>query len=70
LDLTPTILHAFGLPVGRDMSGRALAEVLRTGQDVEMIASYETGESGLIRAVESESDDDMLERLKALGYIN
>jgi arylsulfatase A-like enzyme len=46
LDVTPTILYLMGLPVARDMEGRALVELLdpaaALGQPVSFIPSYES----------------------------
>jgi predicted AlkP superfamily phosphohydrolase/phosphomutase len=70
LDVTPTVLYALGLPVADDMAGKPLASRIRTGQEPTTIASYETDAGGNLRAVDVESDEDMMKRLKALGYIN
>lgn len=42
LDITPTILHLFGLPVGRDMEGRVLLDALDGPAPIEHIDSWET----------------------------
>ena len=41
LDVAPTILHAFGLPVGDDMEGRVLAELFQENTPVETIPTWE-----------------------------
>lgn len=41
LDITPTILSLFGLPVGADMDGRVLREAFITPPEVEHIESWE-----------------------------
>ena len=72
LDLTPTILYAFGLPIGDDMAGRILSDVIDTGRTPERRASYETGvrESARPPSTLVESDEEVLEQLKTLGYVN
>ena len=46
LDVTPTILYLFGLPVARDMEGRVLTEILEDdfarNHPVTFIPSYES----------------------------
>ena len=48
LDITPTILHLFDLPVGRDMDGAPLLTAWESPPDVKLIDSWETvpGEDG------------------------
>lgn len=77
LDMTPTILHHYGLPVGRDMDGRVLLEIFENPGELKTIGSWETldgphpdgmpDESADITAEES---DAMLEQFIALGYID
>lgn len=42
LDIAPTILHLFDLPVGRDMDGRVLAEAFVTPPEPRFVDSWET----------------------------
>ncbi len=42
LDITPTVLHAMGLPIGRDMDGRPLLEVFESVKEVSTIESWES----------------------------
>jgi len=74
LDVAPTILALFGLPVARDMDGQPLSEVLEAGfvaqHPVAWIDSYggirsQTGEA----AVASAGDQEVIEKLRSLGYI-
>ena len=73
-DITPTILHLYGLPVGEDMDGRALTEIMQEDAEVEFIPTWEEvdGDDGqhskdkLIGASESK---EALEQLIALGYV-
>jgi len=66
VDITPTILHRFGLPVSKRFDGRVLKEVLAgedpveyTGADEESISFQES----------HRSDEDVTDRLENLGYL-
>ncbi|MFQ5823233.1 MAG: alkaline phosphatase family protein [bacterium] len=72
LDIAPTVLHLLGRPVPRDMKGRVLPPVMKSGRrPVEYIDTYERAsqspESRDPKA--SRADEKMLETLKSLGYI-
>ena len=49
LDVTPTMLTLFGLPVGEDMDGRVLVQAFEEPPKIERIASWENepGECGM-----------------------
>jgi predicted AlkP superfamily phosphohydrolase/phosphomutase len=73
LDITPTILYALGIPVARDMRGRVLTgafepDFLRSNP-VEFVPTYETGERGVEEPIVSPVDDEIKEKLRAVGYI-
>ncbi len=72
LDITPTILHYFGLPVGEDMEGRVLSESFSANRPVETITTWENSDGpkqnrGSLSAEESSA---LLEQFVALGYID
>jgi tetratricopeptide (TPR) repeat protein len=74
LDVTPTILHLLGLPVGRDMDGRPWLEIMETRMAVDNIDSWDSveGDAGLHR--EELRDDPaealaMIRQLVELGYV-
>jgi predicted AlkP superfamily phosphohydrolase/phosphomutase len=68
-DVTPTILTLFGLPVGKDMDGRALTEVIsQEPEPVTYVDTYDTKDRGRGRMEPSPIDKAILERLRALGY--
>lgn len=72
LDVTPTLLALAGLAPARDMPGRPLAEAL-SFEPPDAVPSYETGGPGATPApaVKAEAiDPEMLEHLRALGYID
>jgi len=74
LDIAPTILTLFDLPVGRDMDGRPLTSAFETSPDVNWIDSWEdvTGDDGRhppdlqLDPVESQ---EAIRQLVDLGYI-
>lgn len=72
LDIAPTVLHYFGLPVGADMEGRVLTECFAEARPVETIPTWEeaggrTRRRGSLSAADSEA---LLEQFVALGYID
>lgn len=74
LDVTPTILTVFGLPVGRDMDGRVLVQAFQEAPKVEYIDSWEAvaGECGMHPAdlrMDPVAAKAVLEQLAALGYV-
>ena len=75
LDVTPTILTAFGLPVGRDMDGRPLISVFRDTPQVEWIDSWDDkpGDDGRwtrTHAPNVINERETLRQLADLGYID
>src|SRR3954466_4730033 len=74
LDIAPTILTLFGLPVGRDMEGRVLVEAFEADPQLSFIPSWEEvpGNAGM-HTGETELQPDqsaaLLEQFIALGYI-
>lgn len=44
LDVTPTVLHYLGLPVGKDMDGKVLTGIFDDEDPIEYVASYEPAE--------------------------
>jgi tetratricopeptide (TPR) repeat protein len=74
VDVTPTILHLFGLPIGRDMEGRPLLEAFETELKPARIPSWEDvpGRDGMYRAGSREDPweaQGVIDHLAALGYI-
>lgn len=73
LDVTPTLLVLLGLPVGADMDGRVLAEAFEpeflANHPMRTVPTYETGRREAGTPVASPFDREMLERLRALGYL-
>jgi len=75
LDITPTILSLFGLPVGEDMEGKPLVQAFDDPVEVKKIKSWEEvkGNSGMHPPDKLEDPYDASEemsRLVELGYID
>ena len=73
-DILPTTLYVLGLPIARDMPGQIWKKAFDPGflssHPVEFIETYETSPMGDSRPIESGVDDAILEKLRALGYID
>jgi len=74
LDVTPTILTLFGLPVGADMDGRVLAQAFEEPPEIKRIPSWEqeAGECGMHPAdlhMDPVAAQAVLQRFVALGYV-
>ena len=71
LDITPTLLYALGLPVAEDFDGRARTEIFRP-QFRERFPLRTLPTWGVLEArdsPDSQSDEALLEELRALGYL-
>jgi hypothetical protein len=66
LDVTPTLLAWMGLPVAEDMDG-TVAHFVATPRPAK-IATYDTERVPHITSVPSGAEEEMLERLRMLGY--
>jgi tetratricopeptide (TPR) repeat protein len=74
LDITPTILHHFGLPVGEDMDGKVLLDLFVAPGEIARIPSWDAvpGEDGrhpADRVIAPADSKAALDQLVALGYI-
>ena len=72
LDITPTLLYALGLPIAQDFDGRPQIDLFhsafRRRHPVRTIPSWGTRETG--SAMPSDADEQLLEELRALGYLD
>jgi arylsulfatase A-like enzyme len=76
-DITPTILALRRIPIGRDMDGRILDDLLRPSvleeTDVEFVPTHDTPE-WLAAHTEAVSErlgsEERIEQLRALGYLD
>jgi predicted AlkP superfamily phosphohydrolase/phosphomutase/tetratricopeptide (TPR) repeat protein len=74
LDVTPTVLTLFGLPVGEDMDGRVLVQAFDQPPQITRIPSWENvpGECGMHPGdlrMDPAAAQAVLEQFVALGYI-
>jgi predicted AlkP superfamily phosphohydrolase/phosphomutase/tetratricopeptide (TPR) repeat protein len=74
LDLCPTILSLYGLPVGRDMDGKPLVTIFEDPPEVASIESWEEvpGEAGIHppdAMLDSVQSAEAMKQLVELGYI-
>jgi tetratricopeptide (TPR) repeat protein len=74
LDITPTILTLFGLPVGEDMDGRVLVQAFEQPPVIKRIPSWEAepGECGMHPSdlrMDPAAAQAVLQQFVALGYI-
>lgn len=73
IDVTPTILALLGMPVGHDMDGQILTEAIETEFLAQMpltyIDTYDKDFEFLEEAGEAPESPELLNRLRALGYI-
>lgn len=75
LDITPTILALFGLPIGRDMDGKPLASAFVEAPEIQYIDSWENvqGEDGRHPPdvqVDAIDAHESLQQLIDLGYVD
>ena len=74
LDITPTILQLYGLPIGRDMDGKPLLDALRAPGEVRLIDSWEDLDGDDGRHPEDARVDpvdarESMQQLVDLGYV-
>lgn len=74
IDIAPTILHHFNLPIGKDMDGKPILEMFEKTKPPAYIESWENekgdfGELGEEDAPSEISDQETMEQLIELGYI-
>ena len=74
IDICPTILHMYDLPVGRDMDGKIAMDIFEKPKKPKYIESWETvdGDFGEIldaHKIDQLSDQEAMQQLIDLGYI-
>ncbi len=74
LDLTPTVLTLYGLPVGADMDGKTITQAFENPPDIQTISSWEDvpGKDGRHppdARLDPVAAAEAMEQLVALGYI-
>ncbi len=74
MDITPTILALYGLPVGDDMDGKPLLDIFETEPEITLIPSWDDRPGDHGRLDTNEQFDpiaakEAMDQLVALGYI-
>jgi predicted AlkP superfamily phosphohydrolase/phosphomutase len=77
VDIAPTVLHLAGLPVSDGMDGRVLSEILTPAASERPVQRIPEGErwpsdaeAAFVEVADAAEDDDQVrERLRALGYV-
>ncbi len=74
IDVAPTVLTLFNLPIGADMDGRPLLEAFAELPEVKTIPSWESvpGDSGMhdgAPAMDPAQANELMQQFAALGYI-
>nr|WP_321232709.1 alkaline phosphatase family protein [uncultured Psychroserpens sp.] len=75
IDVAPTILHMFDLPVGKDMDGKVALDIFKVSKPPKFIESWEAveGDFGLQQnSLDKDilNDQETMEQLIELGYID
>lgn len=73
LDITPTVLQLFGLPVGRDMGGRVLADAFAQTPKIKTIPTWDNSHTAFRQApfhLTEEENRKLIEQFAALGYLD
>lgn len=73
-DVTPTVMTLLGIPLGRDMDGRVMEGIFEDGFLNRYRPEYvKSHDRGFIfrrnRVTQSDVDDELLDKMRALGYI-
>jgi predicted AlkP superfamily phosphohydrolase/phosphomutase/tetratricopeptide (TPR) repeat protein len=74
LDVTPTILHLFGLPVGEDMDGKVLVNALEEPGKIETVPTWDSidgpsGQHAPGSRLNPAHAAEAMRQLVALGYV-
>jgi predicted AlkP superfamily phosphohydrolase/phosphomutase len=69
VDLLPTILAAAGVPVPDDVDGRLLSELFDDAPVLERVAAGPRAAGGADGGLSEDEEEDVAERLRALGYL-
>ena len=74
IDIAPTILHLFNLPIGKDMDGKVALDIFKNPEKPNYIESWEDvkgdfGQHVDVNASNQLSDQETMQQLVDLGYI-
>lgn len=70
LDIAPTVLALFGLPVGRDLPGRVLSGAFVHPPQLRWVDTWETGQAAAAEPVDLADREASIRQLAGLGYIS
>ena len=74
LDVLPTLLALLGRPIGRDMDGQPLTQVIRpeflAQHPLTYVDTYDTGLEVQETQAEEPASEELMSRLRALGYVD
>ena len=70
--MAPTVLAATGLPIARDFDGKPLEEFFTdaflSAHPIRVVDTYETERRGSSEVIAGEVDEEVVARLRGLGY--
>ncbi|MDX1461678.1 MAG: alkaline phosphatase family protein [Marinirhabdus sp.] len=74
IDVAPTILHHYGLPIGKDMDGKIVLDIFEDPKKPKYIESWDekSGDFGDLDFSDQQdalSDEETMEQLVELGYV-
>ena len=69
LDICPTLLHLYNIPVARDMEGQVLESIFAKKKHVQFIESHKTESKDIDKKFDS-YDEETLEHLANIGYLD
>jgi Type I phosphodiesterase / nucleotide pyrophosphatase len=73
VDVMPTILHVLGVPLSRELPGRALVEMLAPGfarrYPLRDVSTYGAPDANRSERRGQPLDQEMIDRLRSLGYV-
>ena len=69
LDITPTILALFGLPIGEDMDGKVLNTAFDSNLDVSFVKSHDEQNANQKNTLNQFESDELVRQLVDLGYV-
>lgn len=75
IDIAPTILHHFNLPIGKDMDGKVALDIFEKPTEPKYIESWESIKGDFAQIKDSSGDDilsdqETMQQLVDLGYID
>ena len=74
LDITPTLLQIYDLPVGEDMDGKVLSGIFKENVEPNYINSWDNESTKINQEVdykiEPSAHEEMIKQLVDLGYVN